>query len=491
MSDKLKILIATDWSLAKTGFGRAAKSLISYLYNTGKYEIVHYCCGMVDGNPELARTPWKSIGCLPNNQQKINELNKDPHAARQASYGSVRIDDVVKEERPDIFIAAQDIWGVDFYVNKPWFKEITSVIWTTLDSLPILPTAVEVAKKVDHFWVWSNFAEKEMHKMGLTHVKTVHGPLEDSHFHKLSKDVCAKLRYRFNLSDEFIVGYVFRNQLRKSVPNLIEGYAKFKAESRAKSKLLLHTNFAEGWDIFRLADQYGVDRDDILTTYVCNSCKNYAVFKFVGQEKDCPYCKKQKTLNTTSTSCGVTEAQLNEVYNLMDVYLHPITSGGQELPVQEAKFTELITLVTNYSCGEEMCEEEAYSLPLEWSKYTEHQTQFIKASTDPRSIRKQLMKVYNMKPEKREEWGKKAREWTLNGYSTKNVGGQIENFLDSRQKVSYNFNFEFKEKNPHAIIPYIEDDREWLKVLYKEILGMNVSNDDEGLNYWLKQLNEV
>ena len=41
---------------------------------------------------------------------------------------------------------------------------------------------------------------------------------------------------------------------------------------------------------------------------------------------------------------GVSEKELNEVYNLMDVYCHPFTSGGQEIPIQEAKLTELITL---------------------------------------------------------------------------------------------------------------------------------------------------
>ena len=70
----------------------------------------------------------------------------------------------------------------------------------------------------------------------------------------------------------------------------------------------------------------------------------------------------------------------------MDVYCHPFTSGGQEIPVQEAKLTELITLVTNYSCGEDNCTVESGGLPLEWSEYREPGTQFIKASTKPLSI---------------------------------------------------------------------------------------------------------
>ena len=63
----------------------------------------------------------------------------------------------------------------------------------------------------------------------------------------------------------------------------------------------------------------------------------------------------------------------------MDVYCHPFTSGGQEIPIQEAKLTELITLVTNYSCGEDSCNPESGGIPLEWSEYREPGTQFIKA----------------------------------------------------------------------------------------------------------------
>ena len=101
-------------------------------------------------------------------------------------------------------------------------------------------------------------------------------------------------------------------------------------------------------------------------------------------------------MNTTNTGRGVTDAQLNEVYNLMDVYCHPFTSGGQEIPIQEAKLAELITLVTNYSCGEDCCTEESGGLPLDWTEYREPGTQFIKASTSPESISSQLSKVHSM-----------------------------------------------------------------------------------------------
>ena len=34
----------------------------------------------------------------------------------------------------------------------------------------------------DYYWVWSNFATKELHKLGHEHVKTVHGPVDCNKF---------------------------------------------------------------------------------------------------------------------------------------------------------------------------------------------------------------------------------------------------------------------------------------------------------------------
>ena len=148
---KKKILFQSDFALAKTGFGRNAKSLLSYLYSTNKYEIVHYCCGLPWSSPQLERTPWKSLGTLPENEQEMDQLNKDPNRARAASYGDYYLDRVMKEEQPDVYIAVQDIWGIDFALKREWYKEVNSVLWTTLDSLPILPSAVEAAKKTENF----------------------------------------------------------------------------------------------------------------------------------------------------------------------------------------------------------------------------------------------------------------------------------------------------------------------------------------------------
>lgn len=491
-----KVLFQTDFSLAKTGFGRNAKALLKYLYLTNKYDIVHYCCGMTYSHPEFQKTPWKSVGSLPNTQQELDQLNKDPHLARMASYGAHLLDKVINEEKPDIYIAVQDIWGVDFAIEKKWFSRISSVIWTTLDSLPILESAIKNAPKIKNYWIWSNFATKALHKLGYNHVRTVHGSLEDKEFYRLSDFDRSQLRKKNNINpNAFIIGFVFRNQLRKSVPNLLQGYALWKKNNPdvKNTYLLLHTHWGEGWNINKLALEVGVNPQEILTTYVCKNCGEYEVKPFSGQDLDCKYCKKEKAQITTNVGVGVTESQLNEVYNLMDVYCHPFTSGGQEIPIQEAKLTELITLVTNYSCGEEMCEPEAGSLPLEWTEYREHGTEFIKASTSPESISKQLNVVYKMPRHKRLEIGGKAREWTIKNFGVESVGKKLEDFIDAQPIADWNniFNDQEDKKDAYAQIPNILDDAEWLIYMYHNILKMkNIDRDDSGHKYWMAELSK-
>lgn len=507
---KKRVLFHSDFSLAKTGFGRVMKTLLSYLYKTGKYEIHHVCCGMIQNSPELQQTPWKSYGAITSDQRKLNEASRDPSIARSIGYGAQTIDSYIKEIKPDIYIGSQDFWGVDFSIDKNWFNKITSCIWTTLDSLPLLPSAVKKAKDIKNYWVWSNFAEKEFKRLGYNHVQTIHGAIESKFFYKLDDKKRKQLRLKSNIpEDATIIGFVFRNQLRKLVPNLMEGYKIWKNNNPQikNTYLLLHTSLSEGWNIKSQALQHGIDTKEILVSYICSKCGDYEVKSFDKKEesspedstslegKNCPFCNSKGAQNTTSVSLGVTEQQLNEVYNLMDVYVHAFTSGGQEIPIQEAKLTELVTLVTNYSCGEECCEKEAYSLPLKWNKYVEHGTEFIKASTCPNSIAEQLDVFFKMPKKEKEKWGKLARKWALQNFSTESVGKKIENFIDSSPYANEEDENNFTQSalsnpNPDAEVVSNLQDKEWVKSLYKLILDRVVEDDDEGFIYWTQELSK-
>ena len=183
---KLKLLYHSDAPIAKTGFGKNAKFLLTYLHKTGKYEIINYACGVPWSSPELDKLPWKSFGSLPDDPRELEQLNRDPNLARMAAYGSYNIDRIMLQEKPDVYIGVQDFWAFDGYMfGKYYWNKIPCVIHSTLDSLPLLKSSIDNAPKIKDFFVWSNFAEKEMHRLGHKHVKTLHTAIDTNYFYRL------------------------------------------------------------------------------------------------------------------------------------------------------------------------------------------------------------------------------------------------------------------------------------------------------------------
>jgi glycosyltransferase involved in cell wall biosynthesis len=469
-----------------TGFGKHKKNLLSYLYKTGKYDIIELSNGYTWDSEQIKFVPWKSYGMLPEDPEIHKEISIDERRKHAAGYGAEMIDHAIKELKPDIYLGIEDVWAFNGFTDKEWWNNVHCIIHTTLDSLPLLPDAVSIAPKIKNYFVWASFAEKAMHKLGHTHVKTVHGTLDTSCFYKLPDQDRSSLRKKFNLSNEFIIGFVFRNQLRKSVPNLLDGFKLFYTNNpQINSKLLLHTHWNEGWDILKLLKEKDIDPKNILTTYVCKNCASYNIKPFSAHVINCDHCRTQNSCETTNVKTGVNEQQLNEIYNLMDVYCHPFTSGGQEIPIQEAKLTELVTLVTDYSCGEDCSTEASGGFPLEWAEYREPGTQFIKASTLPNSIYSQLQYVYNLSAETRKTLGKKARQFVIDNYSIEVVGKFFEDLFDGFPEVSYSFENKKIKCDPFYDPDPNLADKEWIECLYNNILN---KLDPVGVLHWVQRL---
>ena len=491
---KKRLLFLTDYAGAFTGFGKQCKLLLSYLYKTGKYEIINAAQGVPKDGHGHNKYPWVTVGTIPNDPNKIQQINQDPNLARAAAYGQLEISNLVKEYKPDVVFAINDTWGSQFVTEQPFFKKIPTVLWNTFDSLPLLPDTITKANEIKNYWTWSDFARKEFHKLGFPHVKNQYPLVNTKNFYKLPEEKIAEIKARFGLpQDAFIIGFVFRNQLRKLINTQIEAYAMFKkANPEIKNTFLYtHTHYGEGWDIHRLCQQYGVDPREVLCTYICKETRQYFIAPFHGQDIENPITKR-KSLVTVSVGLGVTDEQLNEIYNIFSLYSHPATSGACELPCVEAALTEKIITTCSYSFGEDIIEYNKGSIPIKFTFYTEHGTQFLKSQPSPYDLSKVFKKVYEMKPQSRFKMEQESRKWAIDNYSIEVNGKKVEEFIDSLSDLNEeDFNFEAPEKkqNPNALVPKIEDDKEWLKYMYKHILDMNVSEEDEGLRYWLNQIN--
>ena len=432
---------------------------------------------------------------MPNSDEDYHRVINDPKISRAAQYGAVFIDRIIKEEQPDIYIGVEDIWAFNDYWNKKWWNKIPCVIWTTLDSLPILKMAKENAPKIKSYWVWADFARKALHEFGHTHVKTVHGAFDVDSFRPLTTEERKAARDKYGIDDDTLVfGFVFRNQLRKLVLSLIEGFAEFKRRHPDKKvKLILHTNWDEGWNIQEFLEEKGwqaqtglgdieIDPNDIITTYVCGNCKRMSLQKYEGQGAQCGHCG-QKNLVSPRTIFGCSEEELNEIYNLMDGYIHPMTSGGLEMPIVEALLAGVPVATVPYSCGTEFTDA-GVAYPLRFDTYREISSNFIKATTQFGSIADfmdSMLRYQWWEGETLQETIKKGREWAIKEFTIENVGPQIEEFLDSQPEHNYDFKFELGNFDAEYPFPEIVGDVDFVLDLYRGVLGLTESPDSEAV----------
>jgi glycosyltransferase involved in cell wall biosynthesis len=490
---KHRVLLHTNSTQIKTGLAENAKTLLKYLYKTGKYDLGHYCSQTSIADPSLRLTPWASFGCLPNDPRTVQELNSDPGKARDATYGAWNIDNVVREFKPSIYIGSDDLWAFPkhAYYDRPWWKQINPILHVTIDSLPIMDQAYEQALATPTYLTWARFAMQEMHRRNpkCAHVGQIYGAMDTAKFAPISDVERTDLRKRFGLAETTTVFlFVGRNQLRKQFVQCIEAFAHFKREHpQADAKLWFHTSFSEkgqGWDIMKLAAYHGVRSEDILSTYVCRQCGQWHVSPYRGEDIDCPYCGAQKSMITANITNGVRDEEMRYLYGVSDACISAFSSGGQEYHNSQSLLCGKPLASTNYSSGADFCEQ-PFVYTLGFSTYYEHGTNFIKATTSSRDIKNYMVKVWKSSKRELAEWGEKGREWAVKTFSIETIGAQWERMFDGMKPVDWStVNLTVEPKNDTFPFPEIGDENQFIHTLYREILRMEEREDGAGFLNW-------
>ncbi len=496
---KKRILIHTNPTHLKTGLGENARHLLKYLYGTGKYIIGHYCSQTSVADPQLRLTPWQSWGCLPNDQVSINQLNADPSKARDAAYGAWNIDNVIKEFKPDAYLAVDDPWMAprSAYMDKPWWNKINSMMHITLDSLPILDQALEQASLTKNYYTWVKFAADEMKRIGpkYSHVRHIYAALDVDSFVPISDTEKNELRKRFGISPSTLIfNFVFRNQLRKSANLILDAFAQFKKDyPTADAKLHFHTSWSEmgnGWNLTKMMEYYGLKKEDVLCTYVCKTCGQWHIAPYAGEEQDCPYCGAKKSMITATITNGVKPSEMKYMYGVSDAALSIFTSGGFEMTSAQALLCGLPLACTNYFCGVDFCEQD-FVHSVSYHPYHEQGTNFIKAASDVRDIKRFMTKIYKTPKRDLVDIIQKGREWAMKNFSIKTIGPQWEAIFDAAPQVNWDsINFTQDTKNDKFPFPNIEDNDAFITTLYTEILHMDEKPDGDGRKHWLARLRD-
>lgn len=490
---KHKIILQTNAPWLKTGLAENGRILMKYLAKTGKYDLIYYCTQTSIADPTLGKMPYKAVGCIPSSQQEIQQLQQDQGVWRDICYGSRYIDKLIKDEKPSIWIGSDDIWsfGKQYY-EAEWFKKINSILHITIDSMPILQQAYEQAKATPNFLSWAKFAVPEMEKNS-TKINWIYGASDTDKFKPVSKLEKLDLRRKFGIDEKATIFiYLGRNQLRKEFGNIIQAFSMFKKEfPNANAKLLFHTSFSErqnGWDIPMLAKYAGLKNEDILCTMVCRNCGQWEIKPYAGEDTDCRFCGAKKSQITANIQHGVSDEELYQVYGIADASISAFTSGGLEFHNVNSLLCGLPLACTNYSCGEDFCEQ-SFITPIKWNFRLEANTNFIKAANDTNSICTFMKKIYGMQEKDKQEISEKSRAWAKKEFSIETIGAKWEAMFDAMPMPDWSsIQLTVKPKNVDFKNPAIEDNFEWVKTLYREILNMNVPDNDKGLSDWMTQL---
>lgn len=497
---KLKVGFITSSILVKTGFSNHIKRLLPYLYKTNKYELFHLNQGMPDNHPDFQRFPWKNEGVFKPGQFdhiRFNNPNEEEYK-RVVSYGNLAVKDFILNNELDVVIHIEDIWSSteEMYLKSEWWPVIKDNFLqsTTADSLPILPNFKVWAEKCKNIWFWSSFAEKALKNENLEkygHIKTVPGCVGKDEYKPISLYEKNELRKKFNIDPNTIIFMQLgRNQPRKLYGRTLESFAKFKKRnSSANAKLLFHCSWQEGWPLDKMIEDNGLKKEDVLTTYFCQKCGDWEIKPHVGENLECKNCQEKKSQITAGIQSKISNEDIGKIYGISDAVVSVFTSGGLEYTNIEACLCELPLLCSDYSAGEDFTSKD-FIFSLDGSFTDEIGTGFKKHVPNLNTMIKFYEKIYSMSYENRKKIGKKAREWAIQTFDISIIAKKYEEFIDSCPFIDWEAfkNRKIESKNPNAIIPNIEDNKEWLKTLYKEILKMDVTDDDSGLVSWLNNL---
>jgi len=180
----------------------------------------------------------------------------------------------------------------------------------------------------------------------------------------------AKKKEMFGTDDVFVWGMVARNNPRKNIPVFYETFAQH-AKTNPKARMLMHAvNVDFGWNMERLAMEYGI--------------------------KDKVYLTPGLT-----PSKGVSPEDLRLLYNTMDYHVNTAWGEGFGVPIVESMACGVPNLVTNYTVGPEFITSTQSGECIKIGVYaTEQQTHIRRAYVDPRDLLEKMNRLYANKYDK-------------------------------------------------------------------------------------------
>ncbi len=300
----MKILWYSNSPWANTGYGIQTKHVINGLADAG-YEIAVFSNYGLQG------------GCIDTGRFRVYSIDRD-------IVGMDTFGDHVKHFGADLVVSLYDLWcfPVDFMARI----KVPFAPWFPVDSEPVNAATLQLAQKVDYPICCSLFGQAEMRKAGVECHYIPHGV--DCEVYKPGDKKAA--REVLGISENaYVVLMVAANQVRKSYPEQMQAFARFKVKH---PDALLYVHAPRRPKTQRID---GVEIDGI--------AKSLGIAESV-------YFSDEYSMNIGAYS----EPAMATVYQAADVLLSGTRGEGFGVPIIEAQACGVPVITTRFSAMPEL-----------------------------------------------------------------------------------------------------------------------------------------
>ena len=310
----VKILMLSDSPTTVTGYATIATNIMN-----GLSELGHNC--YFQAHNYLGQTIPPELKF-----EDGRELKFTVYGTGKEPYSKDVLIPRIRELKPDIFIVLLDTFMLyqHGFMNLD-FAPAKTIFYFPSDGGGGLPLRCDdILRKFNVPVAMAKFGQKQA--LEVHGIKTEYIPhaVDTKNYFPLPKEQKEILKAKYGLQGKFVIGSVYRNQGRKMPDRMFKAFAKF-AKNNPDAILLCHSDpydNAAGFDSLQLIKQLGIENR----------------VRFTGMN----FFK------------GFTYKQMNEVYNVMDVFTLSTSGEGFGVPIIESMACEIPCVVTNYTTTYEL-----------------------------------------------------------------------------------------------------------------------------------------
>lgn len=430
-------------SYTLSGFGTYSREVLYRLFKTGKYDIAELASyGHV--NDARDKMPWRiypnAIDPREGQDPRLPELNSKPIN----QFGAWRFDRVCLDFKPDFVVDIRDPWMLMFENQSPLRRFFNWVIMPTVDSAPQQEEWIQHFIEADGVFTYSDWGLETLRKEGGVLINLISSapPGVNLSEYKPNMNTLEHKRKMFMRDEINIIGTVMRNQRRKLYPELMLAFKLFlkKCHDEGNHKLAentflyFHTSYPDVtgcWNIPRLLKENGLG-NKVFFSYLCKNCGTVFASLFQDVKTVCPNCNTVSAI-LPSVGAGLSTTQLNDIYNLFDVYVQYANCEGFGMPQVEAASAGVPVMSTDYSAMSDVVRKlKGYPIKVE-RMYRVVEEDAYKALPENKDLAEKLYKFLSLPHSERRQKGLDARRAVEEHYTWDKTTKIWEKYFDETE----------------------------------------------------------